>query len=608
MYSKPWRSILVAASILASTPTFITLYLNPSLKASRESISLFAALFLPHFVMALALVGLWGAMVGLFMPRRSDRHPPVSDFPGFTRNSSFAVVGSAALYWFNLWQYRHSIPLEIARTLACCSAVISLAALVILTVGLDILIFPSRRRGVGAPMIVLAAASTIIAPLLLRPSPASPIKPLPLRISPSKPMRRVALVGMDGVGWSEIQDQVARGNLPAFRAMLRRGAFGPLATLRPTERPSVWTTIVTGRFPRDHGVRGAVIYRLWGSSSNYELLPRGAFINIIKKTGMVESRPVQSSSRRVKTLWNALNALDIEVGIVRLWGTYPVERVRGFMLASGFHTASAGQLQQMLYPLTLAKEVAAKRTLPSDVDRAFVSEFVDLTTPNSEKDPLWWHHDLVENALAPDLTYLRAGDVLRAVYEPPFFATCFLGRDVVGRSFLRYARPERFGDVLPSEVRRYGHVLDRYTSFLGQIVAEMLEGMRSEDVLVVVSAYGLDPVPLHRRVVSRMMGDVDRSGTHENAPDGFIAAIGNGIREGADFRDASVLDITPTILYLLGLPVARDMEGRVATEVLDPSFTLEHPVIYIPSYESLDVAPEAEMPEAESLAVSEEER
>ena len=55
-----------------------------------------------------------------------------------------------------------------------------------------------------------------------------------------------------------------------------------------------------------------------------------------------------------------------------------------------------------------------------------------------------------------------------------------------------------------------------------------------------------------------------------------------------------MLDITPTILYLMGLPVARDMEGRVLSEILDDDFARSRPVTFIPSYESLAVTPVVE--------------
>jgi arylsulfatase A-like enzyme len=34
-----------------------------------------------------------------------------------------------------------------------------------------------------------------------------------------------------------------------------------------------------------------------------------------------------------------------------------------------------------------------------------------------------------------------------------------------------------------------------------------------------------------------------------------------------------LLDIAPTILHLLGVPVPDDLDGRILTEILDPAFT-----------------------------------
>jgi hypothetical protein len=81
--------------------------------------------------------------------------------------------------------------------------------------------------------------------------------------------------------------------------------------------------------------------------------------------------------------------------------------------------------------------------------------------------------------------------------------------------------------------------------------------------------------------------------SHAGAPEGFFLAVGDGIRRGGRVQGASVLDVAPTLLYLMGLPVARDMEGRVLTEILDEGFARRNPLTFIPSYESLAVAPAA---------------
>jgi hypothetical protein len=134
-------------------------------------------------------------------------------------------------------------------------------------------------------------------------------------------------------------------------------------------------------------------------------------------------------------------------------------------------------------------------------------------------------------------------------------------------------------------------VLDRYEALLDGWVGESVQALKPGEVVLVVSGYGMEPVSFARRLLAPSRGTPPPSGTHAGAPDGVVLALGDGVRPGAVVRGASVLDITPTVLYLMGLPVARDMEGRVLTEMLDEEFTRTHPITYIPSYESLAVTP-----------------
>jgi len=50
-------------------------------------------------------------------------------------------------------------------------------------------------------------------------------------------------------------------------------------------------------------------------------------------------------------------------------------------------------------------------------------------------------------------------------------------------------------------------------------------------------------------------------------------------------KDASILDITPTVLYFLGLPQARDMEGRLLASIVHPAYLAKNPINYIPTHE-----------------------
>jgi predicted AlkP superfamily phosphohydrolase/phosphomutase len=191
------------------------------------------------------------------------------------------------------------------------------------------------------------------------------------------------------------------------------------------------------------------------------------------------------------------------------------------------------------------------------------------------------------------LTYERAAEVLRRAYSPSLLVISTHGYDLAGHVFYRYAHPEAFGDVGSEEARRYGRVLGRYAALVERWVGEIERDLGPEDVLVVLSGYGLAPTPLWRRLLGTLTGTTVSAASHAGAPDGVLLVAGAGIRPGAVPQGASVLDVTPTLLYLLGLPVARDMEGRVLTEILEPAFARQHPVTFIPSYESLAVAPAA---------------
>jgi predicted AlkP superfamily phosphohydrolase/phosphomutase len=57
---------------------------------------------------------------------------------------------------------------------------------------------------------------------------------------------------------------------------------------------------------------------------------------------------------------------------------------------------------------------------------------------------------------------------------------------------------------------------------------------------------------------------VGMSGHHR--PEGIALLSGQGIKSGAALQDAKIIDLAPTILYTMGLPIPSDMDGRVLTE------------------------------------------
>ena len=55
--------------------------------------------------------------------------------------------------------------------------------------------------------------------------------------------------------------------------------------------------------------------------------------------------------------------------------------------------------------------------------------------------------------------------------------------------------------------------------------------------------------------------------------------------EVAELPRGAIVDVAPTVLYYLGLPVGRDMDGFARSDMFVRSFRREHPVTYISTHE-----------------------
>jgi len=160
----------------------------------------------------------------------------------------------------------------------------------------------------------------------------------------------------------------------------------------------------------------------------------------------------------------------------------------------------------------------------------------------------------------------------------------------VGQIYINLKGREPEGIVEPGEeyVAVRQQVIDalkdlRYPTTDQPLVDEVIPGDqvvhgpfagRSPDVHVVLDGYRAIAFPLFAtdsHIVTRQIrGD---SGCHRR--DGIFIARGPEVRTGKMVESARILDLAPTILHLMGLPVPADMDGRVLTETLSTSRPVE---------------------------------
>ena len=59
---------------------------------------------------------------------------------------------------------------------------------------------------------------------------------------------------------------------------------------------------------------------------------------------------------------------------------------------------------------------------------------------------------------------------------------------------------------------------------------------------------------------------------------GLTVLNGPNIQPGKELSWAEIIDLAPTILYLMGVPVPESMDGKVLTEAFDNDHVAAHPV------------------------------
>lgn len=97
---------------------------------------------------------------------------------------------------------------------------------------------------------------------------------------------------------------------------------------------------------------------------------------------------------------------------------------------------------------------------------------------------------------------------------------------------------------------------------------------RAPDLTLVLKDHGFISVVRASEPV-RQRPAID--GTHR--PEGIFIAAGPGICAASDLAPLSILDVAPTLLYSLGLPIPQDLEGRFPEEIFDAELLRVNPPI-----------------------------
>jgi predicted AlkP superfamily phosphohydrolase/phosphomutase/tetratricopeptide (TPR) repeat protein len=355
---------------------------------------------------------------------------------------------------------------------------------------------------------------------------------------------KVLLIGWDAADWQMIRPLIDQGLMPTLASFIDNGVSGNLATIRPILSPMLWNSIATGKRADKHGICGFA-----------EPSPDGSGI-----------RPVTSTSRKTKAIWNILSQNGLNSNVVGWFASHPAEPIRGAVVTDYYvHPSAQGEDADTLpagvcHPDRLVNPLAKLKVGPSDIDAQAILPFVPRAAEiDGTKD------DRLRKlaTLLMRTSSIQAAACALMVKEPwDFMAVYYDAIDQFGHLFMPYHPPAVEG-ISARDAEIFKDVMVGCYRFHDMMLEALLNNAGEDTTVILVSDHGFHSGS------ERTDTDGFKDPTSWHRPFGIVCGKGPGFKKNETLYGACLLDVTPTILSLFGLPVGDDMDGRPWLETLD---------------------------------------
>ena len=409
---------------------------------------------------------------------------------------------------------------------------------------------------IAAAAIAFAGAAALL--VITAPREGNATERMPLAVVSSG--LRVRVIAIDGVDPRVLDEVAASGRIPALaRALGRTRATLDLDDSDgPRDPARSWTTAATGQTASVHGVHGLETRRvpgLQGTLAADEQSQLGTTIRAATDLLRLTRPSVASGNeRRVKTIWEVAADAGLRTTVVNWWATWPASSTSdGVTILSdraALRLEHGGELDAEIAPASIYARLRQRwSTIRSDA----------IAEARSASPGLLWSGSDVRRVVdrSAELDAIQLA-LLREVSTPsPDLSVLYLpGLDIAQTALLGP------GDtaLAPSAVAARLQALGDYFVFLDRLLSRVLTADNAELVIVVTEP-----------------GRVAATGAALLGMRGAIAAEHPSVR-------GRTVDIAPTMLHALGIPVSRELAGTPLTQLFNAEFLRRYPIRQVATY------------------------
>ncbi|MDD3626947.1 MAG: alkaline phosphatase family protein [bacterium] len=454
---------------------------------------------------------------------------------------------------------------------------------------------------------------------------------------------KMLVLGIDGADWKFIIPLIQQGKLPNLKKLRDSGASGPLLTQKPPMSPVVWTTIMTGKVREKHNIINFYSnsgdlnsYRIW-DILNKNGIPSGTMSHLL-------TNPPDEKLLFQIPGWMSTTSLTVpeEYSIFKEWERKKkiprniIWILKNLSLRSIFALLKFRKniKTKHKHPLYYLADEMVKGDIFKRLVKRFKPQFSSIMFYGTDFMSHKYIHQVFPDRFTPELlkklgdcpNYIeqmymlvdkKIGEILKLFpldktnfiavsdhgFNPAMPEKAFKYR-LKGRPFISVIGKKKIKDFAV-----LGYVLNVFAEkkILEKLMQEidavtitengkkLFKCTMQEDKLLVefkteFMTITSDINKMHFKFrnkeipINRIVGQVKRPGTH--AKHGIFIASGPIFKQGYKFKEAGIQDVTPTILHSFGLPVGKDMDGKVLTEIFKDEFISNNPVKFIDTHDS----------------------
>jgi len=470
-----------------------------------------------------------------------------------------AAFFATAIYWMHLEVFRIFLPIGATRVLSKATNLITATSFVLLLIW-----FAERNadRRMSRILFVIGVVVIAISSFFLyqrRDAYRTEEHAVVVAdIGTVAGQRPIIVVAIRNLPYDWILTLAGEGSLPFFEQARTHGYLTRLEPFPTISPKSLWASVATGKLPFRHGVTGRLGYRtpLNRAGERFLIIPAGVGFQAWGLIPPVSRIPTPLPSGLSLPLWTLFERLGLHASVIGWPWSEPAGAAR--IVTDRYFDNPAGNVA----PPQFAAEIARLHAAPPE------SETQRFNGTGAARQR-------IVNGLAADLTSMA---ILRDSAPSFPLTVCTLGGFEQAQRAIHI-----FSDDLPSRSTVKGLVLRAYAEQLDKMLAALARDYPNH-MIVVVSPSGPVPPQLPATPYALLHDFIDPA--DPSSDDGFVLIRGAGVVHSEKPRSAYAVDIVPTVLYLAGLPVGRDMDGSVLSEAFSEELLRSNPLSLVQTYEA----------------------